>query len=376
MDAPAWLAEEPEIQALLATVLDRFDRQAGTARERAILLPIEKHLAALEHNDARADQLWELVRDLEACGIASIDAGKRGAYDSPWVGAKLRFAPACEERLRDWLQRPATPSAWEQWRAVVAQHATAFADAGQALSARRIAIEGRSAAEVVAAFAKLRELRMPATLRQLSAFAFWGDSKVLDDRAELLQACFPELPIRERPIVVAVHLPMRIDGVLFIENQDTYTSAISGYPAALGRLALVYMAGFRTAAVRIRARDGACLHFSGRDMTQAQAFERWWFDETAHEWPLNFWGDLDYAGMQILKALRARFGHVAAWQPGYAPMLEELRTLGAHSSGQDATRQIDPRETGCVFADTVLLPAIRAHGFRDQERIARSAAAL
>lgn len=370
MDAPAWLAEEPELRALLATVLDRFDRQAGAARERAILIPIEKHLASLEHNDVRADQLWELVRDLETRGVASLDAGKRSAYDSPWVGAKLRFAPACEARLRDWLQRPVTPSAWQHWRSVVAQHAAAFADEGRALSARRIAIEGRSAEEVVAALAKLAELRTPATLRQLSAFAFWGDSKVLDDRVELLHACFPELSIRERPIVVAVHLPARIEGVLFIENQDTYTSAISGHPEALRNLALVYMAGFRTAAVRIRARDGACLHFTSRDVSQMQAFERWWFDAAAFEWPLNFWGDLDYAGMQILKALRVRFDRVAAWQPGYVPMLEELLTLGAHASGEDATRQIDPQETGCTFADTVLLPAVRTHGFRDQERIA------
>jgi hypothetical protein len=204
----------------------------------------------------------------------------------------------------------------------------------------------------------------------LSAFAFWGDSKILDDRAELVRACFPGLPIRERPIVVAVHLPMHVEGVLFIENQDTYMAAVAGYLKVLANLALVYMAGFRTAAARIRGRDGACLHFSSRDMAQADAFERWWFDSASHEWPLHFWGDLDYAGMQILKALRARFGNVLAWQPGYAVMLEELLTLGAHSSGTDAARQFDPQETGCVFADTVLLPAIRAHGFRDQERIA------
>lgn len=77
-----------------------------------------------------------------------------------------------------------------------------------------------------------------------------GNSAVL----VTLAALFPTLEVRERAIVVAVHLPVDCRGTLFIENQDTYTAACDGAPRELRGLALVYAAGFRSAAARARAR--------------------------------------------------------------------------------------------------------------------------
>lgn len=72
--------------------------------------------------------------------------------------------------------------------------------------------------------------------------------------------------------------------------------------------------------------------------------------------------------MQILKSLRARFGDVRAWQPGYAPMLAALNEHGGYLCADKEKKQVDPGSTGCAYADEYLLPAIRRRGQIDQER--------
>lgn len=389
--APAWLADEAAIGALLGVVLDRFDSKPGEQRARAVVLRVSEHLPTLDRNDAAADQTWDWVEELQRLGVLSIRRGRRGAYDSPWENARLAFDASCESRLREWLARPREASALQRWRAAVQAHAGQFPGDPAALSSRRIHVAGRTPEEVVAALAGLARIGQPATLRQLSTHAFWGESKLLDDRSELIATLFPKLPLRERAIVVAVYLPEQFDGVLFIENQDTYTSALAGELPAAHQHALVYVAGFRGAALRIRTEAGACLHFTGPGAVSGiEAFKRWWFGAgpgdgipvPAQGWSVlqglscAFWGDLDFAGMQILKSLRERFGDVVAWRPGYEPMLRELRAAGRalprswESTEQQAARQVDPGRTGCRFADNELLPAIRRCGFWHQERLA------
>lgn len=361
---PVWLPEEHEIVALLGAVVDRFDDQPGEARQRNVSLPVEPYLPSLMRADAAADHSWSLILALVRSGLCSVRAGRREPLDPEWIGARLVFPLASEAVLREWLQRERAPSALHRWREAVRQHAAAFPKGCDALLARRIVVPGRSDEEVAGAFARMATVRGSMTLRQLSALVFWGDSKVLDDRAELIAALFPQLEIRERALVVAVHLPQAPRGVLFIENQDTYTATAMGALRTAADYALVYAAGFRGAAERVRSRTGAMLHFSGEGHEQGcAAFSSWWFGQADPPGPCWFWGDLDFAGMQILKALRSRFGEVAAWQPGYEPMLAALRMQGGYAT----PGQQDPGVTGCPYADEVLLPAIRAHGQVDQE---------
>jgi hypothetical protein len=56
-----------------------------------------------------------------------------------------------------------------------------------------------------------------------------------------------------------VHLPERCKGVLFIENQGTYTAAAAGTPTEALEFALIYAAGFRGTAARVRNRLGSLL---------------------------------------------------------------------------------------------------------------------
>ncbi len=150
---------------------------------------------------------------------------------------------------------------------------------------------------------------------------------------------------------------------------------LTGNPVESKKLILVYAAGFKSSASRIRQADGVSLHYYGKSDTGAkQSLEDWWFKRPSCDWPVWFWGDLDYAGMGILKALKQRFFEVRAWPPGYEPMLELLRQQKGHSpimAGKQA--QQDPDTTGCEFADQALLPAIRqAQAFVDQEVVFES----
>lgn len=371
--APPWLAEEAEIVALLGAALDRFDRQRGVDRERQFSLMAENYLPSLLRADAAADQTWELVKDLRDRGVLSIRTVRRSPYDPEWKGAKLGFSPTIEETLRAWLNRDWNEPAMQLWRLAVERNAAAFPEGGAVLLNQRLSVANRTAEEVVAALISARDVRGPVTLRQLSATLFWGDSKVLDERGELVAVLWPELEIRERALVAAVYLPATCRGVLFIENQDTYTAAAGGTVAGTADLALVFAAGFRGAASRVRSRAGALLHYAGPGEAALVAeFDEWWFGQVSKAWPCWFWGDLDFSGMQILKSLRSRFADLCAWQPGYEPMLARLKTSAAYSGRLiDDRGQIDPMVTGCPYADATLLQAIRELGPMDQEMLRR-----
>lgn len=98
-------------------------------------------------------------------------------------------------------------------------------------------------------------------------------------------------------------------------------------------------------------------------------FEEWLFDCVDLASPVYFWGDLDFAGMRILAAMRSTFPRLAAWDPGYALMLQELRAGRGHSpDAAENAGQSHIQKTGCLYADQHLIPALKTQGrFVDQE---------
>ena len=89
----------------------------------------------------------------------------------------------------------------------------------------------------------------------------------------------------------------------------------------------------------------------------ASRFDAWWYDGETGFGPAWFWGDLDFAGMQILKSLRSRFENLEAWPVGYEPPRAQLEVGGGHGTrANDSKGQIDPILTGCAYADSELLP--------------------
>lgn len=381
-DAPVWLSESGDIVGLLARFIDRLDKQPAADRQRPVAIPLnEKTLPALFRQGPEADHLWDLIQSLQQDhAVIHITPHKRRDPFSPeYAQARLTLQDGGEDTLRHWLQRPKGLSPLQGWRKVVEKNRHRFPGSTEKLSAYRIAIPGKEDEAVVAAFAHIGNYSQQAlSLRQLSGRCFRGDSKFLDAREELIRELYPELTIRVRPVIVSIFIPQfvgNIEGILFIENQDSYTSAITGNPAACKDLILVYAAGFKGSASRIRQADGVSLHYHSKADKQAQRqLEDWWFKLQNRDWPVWFWGDLDYAGMGILKVLKQRFAEIHAWPPGYKPMLKLLQAEKGHSpamAGKQA--QQDPGATGCEFADQVLLPAIRqAQAFIDQEAVFES----
>ena len=378
---PVWLSENAEIVDLLSQFIDRLNTQPATDRQRPVAIILNKKtLPALFRQGAEADHLWDLIQSLqEDHAVIHITPDKRRDPFSPdYMQARLTLQAGGEDILRHWLQRPRGLSPIQRWRKAVEKNRHRFPGDPEKLSAHRIVVPEKEDEAVVAAFVQLSHYsRKKLSLRQLSSRCFWGDSKFLDAREELIRGLYPDLVIQPRPVMASIFIPEAIEGILFIENQDSYTSAITGNPVECKKLILVYAAGFKGSASRIRQADGVSLHYYGKSDTGAkQSLEDWWFKRRSCDWPVWFWGDLDYAGMSILKALKQRFFEIHPWPPGYEPMLELLRQQKGHSptmAGKQA--QQDPDTTGCEFADQVLLPAIRqAQAFIDQEVVFESGA--
>ncbi len=373
---PAWLPDTPEIRALLEGILNRLDSQPATERSRPVGMTLnEKTLPALFAFDEQADLLWDQLCSLdEVHGIVEIRLKKkRDPYAPEYAGARLVLRDGAEAVLREWLDRPAGLSPRNAWRKAVAGQAEHFPGSTEKLRAHRIRVPGLDDEAVVAGFVHIGALQHHGlSLRQLSSRCFQGDSKFLDNREALIRELYPDLDIAPRPVMVNIYLPENIEGVLFIENQDSYALAVSGAIEACRNRALVYVAGFRSSAVRIREEAGVSLHYhrSSQASNQPQ-LEAWWFGRQDNGWTAGFWGDLDFAGMSILQALRQRFIGLQAWQPGYEPMLSLLQAGRGHAAvmaGKQA--QSDPGSTGCAYADQVLLPALRQYrAFVDQEAV-------
>ncbi|PUA18249.1 hypothetical protein C7W93_13755 [Glaciimonas sp. PCH181] len=212
----------------------------------------------------------------------------------------------------------------------------------------------------------------PLLLRQVSAELFWTKSKILDKRQELVAIILglEECPFPLMPVQLQVFLPKQgYDSVLFIENQTTFEQAIREADGRFSGLAIIFAAGFKGSAKRLRLRSGSSLYFSVEgDLSSAATgkFAAWLYkdggDNNLSSW---FWGDLDYAGMGILQTLKNSFIALEAWQPGYAPMLEALRNGGGHSP-ENIQKKVE--RTGCQYADNILIPALHTISkFVDQE---------
>lgn len=215
-------------------------------------------------------------------------------------------------------------------------------------------------------------------IRELSARHFRGLSKVLDAREELLRLLGAgEGRFLEAPIQLLVDLPEGWAGeeVLFIENGVCFERMARLREPAWARCALLYAAGFRSGARRLRARAGSSTYWRGRvSAVNTSRFEGWLYAGVGDP-AVAFYGDLDFAGLAILAQLRACFSDCSAWRPGYEALLMHLESGHAPKEARKE-RQQDPGVTGCPFADEVLLPALRRHrlcvdqelwpGFRSQ----------
>lgn len=384
MTTPIWLKDEPWLAKWLGWFLDRLDKRehnserSGEERSedrqpaRTITRRIKKStLPALYDFNEDTQGRWQLLQQIARDhGLFEIRLDKkRSAFQEPYENAQCRLNPGCEALLREWLNRPKQDPVAQAWQQAINEHAATFIDNGDALLTQRPHIPGLTPAEIVAAFANVEQyLSQNLTLREIAARSFHGDSKALDNRFELLLKLYGDNAntIQPRPLLLTAWAPPGFSKLLIVENQDSFLRLVDNPPEDY---ALLYSGGFRASATRLNSAHTRFAFLPGSDPERFKALFR---NKGLNEkMECHFWGDLDFAGMGILKALRNSLPDLQAWQPGYHSMLEILNTGGGHTPEQTSKQnQTAPGTTGCPYTDTTLLPALRQHRKSvDQEAI-------
>ena len=366
MTMPIWLKDEHWLAKWLGWFLDKLDKRDGEPSQRAITRRINKHkLPALYDFNEDTQSRWQLLQHIarEHDIFKIVLDKKRSAFQEPYENAQCRLNPACEPLLREWLNRPKQDPVAQAWQQAIDEHAASFIDNGEALLIQRPQIPSLTPEEIVSAFANIGPyLNQNLTLREIAARCFNGDSKALDNRFELLLKLYGDNAngIQPRPLLLTAWAPPGFSKLLIIENQDSFLRLVENPPEDY---ALLYSGGFRASATRLSSEHTRFAFLPGSD---PERFKQRWLDEQTQ---CHFWGDLDFAGMGILKALRNSLPNLQAWQPGYQPMLRILNTGGGHTAEQAGKiGQNDPGETGCDYSDSTLLPCLRKQGrFVDQE---------
>ena len=376
MTAPLWLGE-PGILNLLNFAVDKLDvaDAQGKPLVRAIKLDAKSFPALYGASlEEERERLWSLLKHMVDWGWFELKTDRLQPGRAPYE-CNPRFSIKDEAALREATGRLVrVRSSVELWRDAVYGLPGLDASVKEIVSRMRLEVPGRTAEEVAQQLVMLPTIAdEPLLLREVSARMFWGLSKVLDGRQPLVAAILQvdECPFPEMPVQLQVYLPPDgFTGVLFIENLATFEQAARAGGGRYSNLALVYAAGFKGSARRLRSATGSSVYFAAHgamDEKQTGKFLAWLRAGT--KLPCWFWGDLDHAGMRILAALRRVFDGLSAWEPGYAPMLERLFAGQGHApeSGVKAGQQaIDA--TGCPYADLKLVSALAQTGrFVDQE---------
>ena len=370
--APPAFLDDPFVMALLNRLLSNLDK----GRVRPLQVSHKTLPALFDYTSDNTQYLWSLIVSLaEDYGVFSIHLARQRTGVEMYEKARLILEPSGEALLRHWLQRPREESYTLSWKSAVASQAQVFLAGAEALLAKPIRRQGKTAADVVEGFVRAATLlREPMTLRALSAKCFWADSKFLDSREELVLRLLPNADqyLMTRPLLIHIAMAAKTQQVLFVENQDTFLLllAAQSHSPLLNNLTLVNSAGFRGASSRIRQRGATQFsHVQTYDEEHFLDFERWWFAEDGTAIPCYFWGDLDYSGMAILAALGQGFSGIRAWHPGYKAMLH-YHSAGLCHSGEASGKQgqSDPGEVHCAYGNNVLLPLLRTTKmFVDQE---------
>lgn len=376
MTEPQWLTQ-PDIVRLLNLLVDKLDKMQTSGKAMQSLKLDSRTFPALFNATFEADKenYWSQLEQMQDWGwiLIKTDRPQQGkaSYE---LNPRLRVTNETAIRKTTVRLEP-VKSAQQQWREAVFGRLQADDAVKDSVAKQKMEINGKTAEEIVERLNLLPEfIDEPLLLREVSAHLFWGQSKVLDNRQSLVAAILnvDECPFPESPIQLQVFLPNGdFSGVLFIENLASFDRATRDSAGRFFGLALVFASGFKGSAKRLRSSVGASVYFAGHGNLaelSSQRFLAWLFTGNV-ELPVWFWGDLDYAGMQILKSLRNSFDDLEAWQPGYQPMLDALLTGNGHAP--DAAKKINQKFveiTGSSYADRYLLPAMISTGkFLDQE---------
>lgn len=381
--SPNWVEDNAFIKRLLNLFIDQCDRPNTVRFQKSINPNSAPELFDFDREDTQ--YLWPLVESklLEEHHIIERIQYKRVALNTEkYEKAIIYFNRQSEPLVRRWLQRPALQSYNAQWHLALDQ----FPKYRTTSLNQPIQVKSFSACEVLAGFVRIeRELLAlhkaseKISLRGLSARCFWGDSKFLDSRRELLEQVFELFDdiITPRAIMLSAYIPLNLSELLFIENFDSFLSTVNAIKSSCKResTAVVYSAGYRGSAGLVRSAGHS--QFVSINSVEDATFKRfydWWFQINEIDVKTYFWGDLDYEGIRILTALNTNFPNTKAWKLAYDLMVDyHLQGLGHSPEDANKQGQQRPEPSGCAYADNELTPLlIESQRFIDQEVISQA----
>ncbi|AJQ96601.1 Wadjet anti-phage system protein JetD domain-containing protein [Gynuella sunshinyii] len=281
----------------------------------------------------------------------------------------VEFRPDSIEQIRQWF--PELDQLYERhsWSDRVLQ--SEFSGNKDVLARRPLEITGYDSQEVITRLSRIPELlqQNAMTTTELSAVLFDGHAKHLTHR-DWLCRLFPEYEERilPRKIIMNVWLPDDLDYVLLIENQDAFFKLVDLNPPC----ALVFSAGYKGASQRLWE-PSLCQFFFAGQLEQRNRFISSWFEQCM---TLYFWGDLDFAGLDMLALMNQKYrAKVNAWQPGYQLLRDQIEAgkgiaadVYQQITGKAQNRKISA--TGDPWADEQLLQYLQSHqSFVQQETV-------
>ena len=384
MDKLSQHIANPLCLAVLNRFVDLTDYMAIEDRSRDVSFRLTEKFAKSLYSPAEPgedNEAWFALNELKKEGWFRIELGKVTYGDPEFLSnprPRLILNPVFESEVRACLDRKERPNhRLMAWRQLVDQMGSLFPGSTEKLRYAPLEVKGMSDLEVLNQLLTVPSyFRRQLFLRELSARLFLGCSKILDGKGHIITELFglKDDLFPEKPISLTVHIPPDWieKTVIFIENETTFISLAKGKFAPAKSCALIYSSGFKASASRIREENNVFPAYTLRSDNSnfKKSFEEWLLggNETITSY---FWGDLDFSGAQILKALRVAFPGTLSWLPGYQPMLDVVRNGGGHPPLMaDKELQEDPSQTGCWFMDNELLPLMRNTGtFLDQEYV-------
>lgn len=281
--------------------------------------------------------------------------------------AKLIFNDEFENSLRIFYDREINTDSWED---NLEEYFSKDSELYRLLKNNPFKIEGKSNKEIIEKLSIwIQKENKSTSQRQESARCFWGLSKIFDKRDEFNNY----FGLESMSVTLLIHSKSEcIKDILFIENLDTFYSAIESSNSIFDNFVLIYSSGYKLGAKRIRNRNGSKMFFTDDCVFSIEGkkeFISWFYFEKEMNIDTFFWGDLDYSGIDILASLKSNFPNLRAWEEAYSRMIDAL-DFGHPPIMAKKENQREPRVTGCHYADDILLPALKEKKFfLDQEFI-------
>lgn len=217
--------EESAVRAILDRLIDLADRTPLRERARppGFRVSSRELPTFFELEDAQDRHLvWRFIEQLRDAGWIRITGKRLRTDQAPWdVSPRLTLVPEAEWSVRTALGRESAETPYtRRWRDLVLGAAPRFAGDVRPLSRAPIELPDTTPEEIIERIVQMAKL-VPGTLaREASARSFWGLSKLLDNRVDAVNAALGHTVLKEKPLLVNVHMPGNsLREILFVDQE-------------------------------------------------------------------------------------------------------------------------------------------------------------